>query len=339
MYSPAVAAACGRTAPSGSGPAHLGTLLSALLAYLDARSRGGRIILRLEDLDRERCSPHFGRSIHEDLLWLGLSFDAVVWQSTASAQHAAALDQLADLGVLYACACSRQQLAAVHLQGRHRCSQYLAAARGQAHSWQQTQLPLRLTWRALPEAPNDLAAASNSFPPDPVLRRRDGSIAYHLAGVVDDAAAQVTTVVRGRDLLPSLPLHLALQALLGLPQPTYAHHLLLLQAAPTACAEVGAGASSAPGSGTSDDASKKLSKAHGAASLQRLNAQLRRPLSPQALCGLLAHWAGLRSTATPLGVRTLLDGFEGFDTQRANQIIGLQHGALTAADAPAGAPW
>ena len=97
MGAPATGAApsCGRTAPSGTGPAHLGTLLSALLAYLDARSRGGRFILRLEDLDPARCSPHFASAIHADLLWLGLSFDAVVWQSTAGAQHDKALDRLA----------------------------------------------------------------------------------------------------------------------------------------------------------------------------------------------------------------------------------------------------
>ena len=327
MGIPAAFAVCGRTAPSGSGPAHLGTLLSALLAYLDARSRGGRFILRLEDLDSARCSPHFASGIHADLLWLGLSFDEVVWQSAAGAQHAAALDRLAELGVLYACACSRAQLADASKLCRHVCPQSHVSPRGQAHSWQSTELPLRLTWRAPLEVPGRPHAASNDNLHDPVLRRRDGAIAYHLACVVDDAAAQVTTVVRGRDLLPSLPLHLALQRLLGLPQPTYAHHLLLLQA-------VQASSSQTP----AKDKPPKLSKTHGAASLQRLNTQLLQPLSPQALCGLLAHWAGLRSTPAPVGVQALLDKFEGIDPSKADQLIGLQGGVLTATDAPAGAP-
>src|SRR5512134_3018563 len=95
-----------RFAPSTTGRAHPGTLLAALLAWLDARSRGARLLLRLEDLDRERWRPEWSASLREDLAWLGLDFDATLDQHASGARHEAALDRLEALGVLYPCACS-----------------------------------------------------------------------------------------------------------------------------------------------------------------------------------------------------------------------------------------
>src|SRR4051812_16827302 len=98
-----------RFAPSTTGAAHPGTLLSALLVWLDARSRGGRVVLRLEDLDPERSSPGLGAAMVDDLAWLGLEWDAVEVQSELAAQHHAALDRLAGAGALYPCRCSRSE--------------------------------------------------------------------------------------------------------------------------------------------------------------------------------------------------------------------------------------
>src|SRR5262249_49480181 len=99
-----------RFAPSTTGPAHLGTLTAALLAWLDARSRGARVILRLEDLDPDRCKPQHMRSIESDLAWFGLDWDERIAQHTLFAQHEAAMDRLEKLGVLYPSSISREEL-------------------------------------------------------------------------------------------------------------------------------------------------------------------------------------------------------------------------------------
>jgi len=101
-----------RFAPSATGLAHPGTLLAALLAWLDARARGARLLLRLEDLDPERCRPEWRARMRDDLAWLGLDFDATETQSAFAARHEAALDRLAAAGVLYPCACTRTILRA-----------------------------------------------------------------------------------------------------------------------------------------------------------------------------------------------------------------------------------
>ena len=102
----------GRFAPSTTGPAHPGTLLAALLCWLDARSRGARLVLRLEDLDPERCRPEHADSMLRDLHWLGLDWDEVERQSRATPAHEAALDALARGGLLYPCTCTRKQIRA-----------------------------------------------------------------------------------------------------------------------------------------------------------------------------------------------------------------------------------
>src|SRR4029453_3276804 len=109
---PASAVQLCRFAPSTTGRAHPGTLLAGLLAWLDARALGARLLLRLEDLDPERCRPEWSVRMVDDLAWLGLDFDAVVSQRDAGERHAAALDRLAARGALYPCACSRSTLRA-----------------------------------------------------------------------------------------------------------------------------------------------------------------------------------------------------------------------------------
>lgn len=280
-----------RFAPSTTGPAHPGTLLAALLCWLDARSRGARLLLRLEDLDPARCTPAHADALVDDLAWFGLDWDAVERQSAHAARHAAALDRLAALGALYPCAISRSELAAGGRRAPDGAWAYDNRARGAplpAGGWRACALPLRARlpdgeFAPVDEGGLDLAHDPAAAAGDPVVRRRDGAVAYQLAVVVDDAAARVTRVVRGRDIAPSTATQAALQRLLGLPTPTYRHHLLLLE----------------------QDGERKLSKFHGAVGAPELRTRYR----AAELCGLLAHACGLRGDAAPCTPAGLLAGF------------------------------
>jgi len=283
--------AIGRFAPSTTGRAHPGTLLAALLCSLDARARGGRLILRLEDLDPERSRTELVAGLQEDLAWLGIDFDEVQLQSKARARHEAALDQLAASGLLYPCACSRTALRVHAVVAPDGGFAYPGTCRGRAlpsGGWRASDEPLRVRVPAGEVAVHDESGAVWALDParafgDPVVRRRDGAIAYHLASVVDDAASGVTRVVRGRDLALHTPLQVALRELLGLPAPAFRHHLLLLE-----------------------PRGDKLAKLHGAVAAPELRAHY----SPAALCGVLAHACGLRASAEPVTARELMGEFD-----------------------------
>jgi glutamyl-Q tRNA(Asp) synthetase len=295
-------AAVGRFAPSTTGPAHPGTLLAALLCWLDARSRRGRVWLRLEDLDPERSRPDWAARLAEDLAWLGLDWDGVVLQSDARAGHEAALDRLQAAGRLYPCACSRKQRrlrAAPGSAGVARSPNTCRARRLPPGGWRACSETLRVRLpdglvEARDEGGLDLAQDPGRRFGDPVVRRRDGAIAYHLASVVDDAAAGVTRVVRGRDLAASTATQVALQRLLGFATPVYRHHLLLLE-------RRGA----------------KLAKLHGAVDL----AALRPHYGSRALCGLLACAAGLQPAPDACSPRDLLGGFDWARVGRADRLV------------------
>jgi glutamyl/glutaminyl-tRNA synthetase len=233
-----VATVVSRFAPSTTGPAHLGTLAAAILCWLDARSRGERLVLRLEDLDRDRCRPAFARAILDDLTWLGLDWDEVVEQHTLHAQHEAAMERLEQLGALYPCSASREELRAIGRRMPDGGYAYDNRGRGRPlppGGWRACRDPIRVQ---LPDggfSPGDEGGLDLSGYPsiafgDQVVRRRDGAFSYQLAVVVDDAAADVSRVVRGRDIAPSTMTQAALQSLLGLSTPVYRHHLLLLVA-------------------------------------------------------------------------------------------------------------
>jgi glutamyl-tRNA synthetase/glutamyl-Q tRNA(Asp) synthetase len=291
----------GRFAPSTTGPAHPGTLLAALLCWLDARSRGARLLLRLEDLDRERARPAYAARMVEDLAWLGLSFDAVERQSDHGARHAAALDRLADAGRLYPCACSRSLLRARGEPALDGSARYSGRCRERPlprGGWRAAEEPLRVRLdpgeiAPAEEGPLDLRQDPSAAFGDPVVRRRDGAVAYHLASVVDDAAVGVTRVVRGRDLAASTALQLALRRMLGLAEPRYRHHLLLLE-----------------------ERGEKLAKLHGAVGADAL----RRVLGPRELCGFLARAAGLRPSAAPVAPTDLIPGF-GWDRVETRDAV------------------
>ncbi len=279
---------CTRFAPSTTGPAHPGTLLSALLVWLEARSQHRRLVLRLENLDPERCKPHFATAMAADLAWFGLDWDLVQYQDRLRAQHEAALDRLAVGGHLYPCRCSRAELRAAARPAADGGWAYDNRCRGRAlpvGGWRacaeaiRVMLPLQRV-ELIDDGGSDLSQTPALDMGDPVVVRRDGAFAYHLVVVVDDAAAGVTHVVRGRDLAASTATQILLQRLLELPTPRYRHHLLLLE-----------------------PRGPKLAKLHGAVGA----AVLREHYTPAGLCGFLAHAAGLRSAFAPCVPAELLN--------------------------------
>jgi len=212
----------GRFAPSPTGALHAGSLLAALGSWLMARSRGGRWLVRVEDIDPPREVPGMADRQLADLHAFGFAPDGPVWRQSARGDaYEAALQRLVAQGDAFACRCSRSDLAATG--GIHRGCVESPSADGQA--WRLRMPDQRVGFVDAVRGPfaQDLARDVG----DIVLRRADGAWAYHLAVVVDDAAQGVTEVVRGADLLDSTPRQLWLQGRLGLPAPAYAHLPLL----------------------------------------------------------------------------------------------------------------
>jgi len=230
-----------RFAPSPTGRLHLGHAYSAALGHSRARDGGGKFLLRIEDLDQTRSRPEFIDGICEDLGWLGLNWDEPVFvQSQRIAAYDAALSMLKARGLVYACFCTRadiaQSLTAPHGDA---AANYPGTCRGlpddperrstTPHCWRLDSAKA-LALAGLPdwiEADGRRFAARSDQIGDAILARKDAPASYHLACVVDDAAAGVTLVVRGADLRPSTPTQRLLQLLLSLPQPTYLHHPLV----------------------------------------------------------------------------------------------------------------
>jgi glutamyl-Q tRNA(Asp) synthetase len=309
----------GRFAPSTTGHAHPGTLLAALLCWLDARSRGDRVALRLEDLDPQRCLPEFAEAMLEALEWLGLDWDGIQRQSDCVADHEAALDRLAEAELLYPCRCSRADIRGAGLPAPDggwrypgRCRERALPASG-AGGWRACDEPLRVR---LPDARivlrdesgRDLSQDPAASFGDPVVRRRDGAVAYHLAGVVDDAVLGVTRIVRGEDLAGSTATQVALQQLLGLPTPGYRHHLLLLE-----------------------ERGGKLAKLHGSVGLPELRPHYDAP----ALCGVLAHAAGLVPEPESLRPDDLIEGFDWARVHGSSRVMRFTDERLVLSDVPA----
>lgn len=235
-----------RFAPSPTGPLHLGHAHAALFAWRAAREAGGRFLVRIEDIDRQRCRPAFERALLDDLAWLGLDWERPERrQSDHFGDYRAALTRLEALGVVYPCFCTRKDIAeaghAPHLTGADgplysgRCralapdqrAERMAAGRPYALRLDVARalaLTGPLDWR-------DRAAGLRRAEPDRlgdvVLARKDTPTSYHLSVTVDDALQGVTLVTRGVDLFEATHVHRLLQALLGLPVPEYHHHGLL----------------------------------------------------------------------------------------------------------------
>ena len=230
-----------RFAPSPTGRLHLGHAFSAILGHDKARRSGGRFLLRIEDLDQGRSRPEFVDGIYEDLRWLGLDWDApVLVQSQRTRAYADALDTLRGQGLVYACFCTRadiaQSLTAPHGDA---ATSYAGTCRplpddperraSTPHCWRldsakALQIVALPSWTETDGVRFDGHAEQIG---DAILARKDAPASYHLSCVVDDAASGVTVVVRGADLRPSTAIQRLLQALLRLPEPTYLHHPLV----------------------------------------------------------------------------------------------------------------
>lgn len=218
----------GRFAPSPTGWLHAGSLIAALASFLDARAHGGRWLVRIEDLDRNRCVPGAERAILQDLERHGLFWDGpVTRQSERTNLHEQALKRLIENGHAYPCACSRQEVRKAAIRSGPEgpvypgtCADGIATGRT-PRSWRVRTIgpPTRIDDRV--HAP--LAQQLDQDIGDFVIFRADGFCAYQLAGVVDDAAQGVTHIVRGCDLMESSPRQRYLQRLLGYPEPTYLH--------------------------------------------------------------------------------------------------------------------
>ncbi len=242
-----------RFAPSPNGALHLGHAYSALMNDRIAAETKGRVLLRIEDLDRTRCKPQFEAAIVNDLAWLGLRFPPPRRQSEHGDDYAAALASLDQRGLVYPCFCSRSEIARASNGQRDpdgsplysgTCRVLSAGeardrlARGDKAAFRLSMRravdagPARLSWTEYGEGaiPKRHRAAPEAWG-DVVLRGRDLAASYHLAVVVDDALQGVTDVVRGRDLFAATSVHRLLQASLGLAEPRYRHHRLVLDQA------------------------------------------------------------------------------------------------------------
>lgn len=293
----------GRFAPSPSGRLHLGNLACSLLAWLSAKSRGGRIVLRIEDLDAARCPRAYADQLEEDLAWLGLVWDeggshggphGPYYQSECGEIYTKSYQKLEAMGLVYPCFCSRAQLHAasaphtsdgnVVYPGTCRGltpEQVAEKRRVKAPAWRVMVPDEEIAFEDLcmgPHSENLLTGCGDFY-----LRRADGVFAYQLAVVVDDLRMGVTQVVRGRDLLDSTPRQIWLARVLGAQEvPQYGHIPLLL---------------------ASDG--RRLSKRDGDLGL----AALRRKMTAPALVGQLAHLAGLIDRPEPVTPAELVGEF------------------------------
>ncbi|MBE6932673.1 MAG: tRNA glutamyl-Q(34) synthetase GluQRS [Ruminococcaceae bacterium] len=287
------AVSVGRFAPSPSGRMHLGNVFSALLAWLSVRSVGGKMVLRIEDLDPDRSKSAFADAIRQDLQWLGLDWD---WESPCQSErtpvYRSAFEQLAEKGLVYPCYCTRAQLHAasaphasdgktVYSGACRNLSEAERAAMTRKPAWRlkcgEGEISFRDGLRGIYR--ENLQEECGDF----IIRRSDGVYAYQLAVVVDDGDMGITQVVRGSDLLSSTPRQLYLYRLLGLNAPRFYHVPLLV----------------APDG-------RRLSKRDGDLDLQAL----REHYSAEELIGLLACAAGLLDEPVPCTPQELARKFD-----------------------------
>lgn len=288
-----------RFAPSPTGALHLGNVRTFLVNYLLARQNGWRVLLRVEDLDGPRVKPHATGEMLEELAWLGLEWEEpIVYQSQRTNAYQSALAHLAEAGEAYPCVCSRkdveQAASAPHREDGELC--YSGACRGRftsaAHAAELTGRPA--AWRV--RVPTGAIAFRDEFSGehnldlsrdggDFVICKNDGTAAYQLAVVVDDAAAGVNAIVRGDDLLDSAAKQILLRRLLGLRGDVRYWHLPLV---------VG-----------SDG--KRLAKRHGDTRLARYR---RLGATRERILGLMGYWSGLLDQRREAGLTDLLERFD-----------------------------
>jgi len=266
----------GRFAPTPSGRMHLGNVFAALMAWLSVRSRDGELVLRMEDLDRQRTSEEFAQVLRQDLQWLGLTWDRETpAQSTRGGVYERYFEKLQEMELLYPCYCTRSQLHTVNAPHLSDGTYVYPGTCRELTEQQRSTFDRKPAWRVkVPdreytltdlcygEFRQNLSQDCGDF----VVRRADGIFVYQLAVVVDDGEVGVTEVVRGWDLLGSAPRQMYLQELLGFDHPQYGHVPMLM---------------SADG--------RRLSKRDRDLDL----GQLKERFLAEAVIGILAHAAGL----------------------------------------------
>ena len=305
----------GRFAPSPSGRMHLGNLFSGLLAWLSVRSAGGVMVLRMEDLDPDRCKEEYAVQLADDLRWLGLDWDegygkrgpyGPYRQSQRTELYAAAFRRLEERGMIYSCFCTRAERLAA--SAPHRSDGQTVYSGKCRHLTEQQRRELvrtrRPAWRlTVPDRTVSFTDGVQGYFEenllrecgDFILRRSDGVYAYQLAVVYDDGAMGVTQVVRGRDLLDSTPRQLYLYELLGLTPPEFYHVPLLV----------------APDG-------RRLSKREKDLDM----GALRQRFTPAELTGLLAFWAGQLDKPEPVTPAELAAVFDWSRVPRNDITVG-----------------
>jgi len=279
----------GRLAPSPTGALHLGNVRTFMVAWLRARSQGGRLIMRMEDLDHPRDKPGAAQATLDELKWLGFDWDVEFVQSERKAKYREALEALKAQGLVYPCTCSRRDVEAAQ-SAPHAGEQlhYPGTCRGRHPVY----VP-GACWRFKVESPclvefddvfagrqrMDVAAKLGDFP----LARDEFGAGYTLAAAVDDAEMGITEVVRGDDLIPATPPQILVQRALGLATPAYCHLPLLV--------------------GTDG---RRLAKRHGDS---RIAAYRGQGLAPEAIVGYLAWRSGLVPENAPVTLASLLPHF------------------------------
>lgn len=225
-----------RFAPSPNGMLHLGHAYSAIIAHDLAMERGGRFLLRIEDIDGARSRPELADTFRRDLEWLGLEWEEVPAQSSRLESYRAAAEKLLTRGLLYPCTCTRSEIAAMQPSLGPDGLVYPGTCKGRLLD-RSRRAALRLDIdRAMEEVgeivwEDEIAGAMVADPRqfgDVVLVRKDEPASYHLAATLDDAADGITLVTRGSDLFAASHIHRVLQELLDLPVPTWHHHRLLI---------------------------------------------------------------------------------------------------------------
>ena len=285
----------GRFAPTPSGRLHLGNILCAMLAYLSVRSKGGRFLLRIEDVDIPRCPRSLARQCIDDLRWLGFTWDEEpLYQSDRSDVYRDVLDRLTDAGHTYPCFCTRAQLmslAAPNLGDtqviyQRTCANLTAEEAVEKAKTRAPAIRLRVpdeeitfTDGLFGRQRENLARDCGDF----ILRRSDGLYGYQLAVVVDDAISGVTEIVRGRDILSATPRQLHLQRLLGYDTPNYIHIPLLV-----------------------DHQGRRLAKRDKDLDLTALAQRF----TPEDILGMLAYSAGLLEEVRPMTLEALIPLFD-----------------------------
>lgn len=279
----------GRFAPSPSGRMHLGNVYAALLSWLSARSQGGGYVLRIEDIDPQRSRAEYALQIKDDLRWLGLDWDEEYTQSERFNIYEHYLGELQNMKLTYPCYCTKADILATqaphetdgHIIYKGTCRN-LSPSQSRGAGATRLIVPdktIRFTDGHYGMQQANLSTQCGDF----IIRRKDGAWAYQLAVVVDDALNGITEVVRGRDLLMSVPQQLYLYELLGLQAPRFIHIPLLV-----------------------NDNGQRLCKRDKSLDLSVLRSEY----SAEQVIGKLAHIAGITETDTPIKAKDLIPLFE-----------------------------